>query len=104
MFKDLRISSTQLVIVAEWLARLTGMWEVSQSNLPSYLYWNMHVRKWPAVMLAIKRSAGVESQWMYIMHASAKWKLPSANKAAHPGFETQRGHHQKSKTGVSVAP
>ena len=29
---------------------------------------------------------------------------PSANKAAHSGFETQRRHHQKSKTGVSVAP
>ena len=27
----------------------------------------------------------------------------SANKGAHSGFETQRGHHQKSKTGVSVA-
>ena len=30
--------------------------------------------------------------------------LPSANKAAHSGFETQRRRHQKSKTGVSVAP
>ena len=30
--------------------------------------------------------------------------LPSANKAAHSGFETQRRHHQKSKTVVSVAP
>ena len=30
--------------------------------------------------------------------------LPNANKAAHSGFETQRRHHQKSKTGVSVAP
>ena len=29
---------------------------------------------------------------------------PSANKAAHSGFETQRRRHQKSKTGVSVAP
>ena len=30
--------------------------------------------------------------------------LPSENKAAHYGFETQRRHHQKSKTDVSVAP
>ena len=28
---------------------------------------------------------------------------PSANKAAHSGFETPRRRHQKSKTGVSVA-
>ena len=27
----------------------------------------------------------------------------SANKAAYAGFETQRKHHQKSKTGISVA-
>ena len=30
--------------------------------------------------------------------------LPSANKVAHSGFETQRTRHQKSKTGVSVVP
>ena len=29
---------------------------------------------------------------------------PCANKAVHSGFETQRRRHQKSKTGVSVAP
>ena len=28
--------------------------------------------------------------------------LPSVNKAAHSGFETQRRRHQKSKTRVSV--
>ena len=28
----------------------------------------------------------------------------SVNKAAHSDFETQRRHHQKSKTGVSVGP
>ena len=26
---------------------------------------------------------------------------PSVNKAAHSAFETQRGHHQKSKKGIS---
>ena len=30
--------------------------------------------------------------------------LPSVNKAALSGFETQRRRHQKSKTGVSVLP
>ena len=30
--------------------------------------------------------------------------LPSVNKAAHSGFETKRRYHQKSKTGLSVAP
>ena len=29
---------------------------------------------------------------------------PRPNKAAHSGFETQRTRHQKTKTGVSVAP
>ena len=29
---------------------------------------------------------------------------PSANKATHCGSKTQRRHHQKSETGVSVAP
>ena len=29
---------------------------------------------------------------------------PSANKATHSGFDTQRGRHQKSETGVSVTP
>ena len=29
--------------------------------------------------------------------------LPNANKAAHSGIETQRRHHRKSETGVSVA-
>ena len=35
----------------------------------------------------------------YVTHTP----LPRANKAAHSGFETQRGRHQKSKTGISVA-
>ena len=30
--------------------------------------------------------------------------ITCTNRAVHPGFETQRTHHQKSKTGVSVAP
>ena len=34
----------------------------------------------------------------------AHMPLPGANQAAHSGFKTQTRHHQKSKTGVSVAP
>ena len=30
--------------------------------------------------------------------------MVETNKAAHSGFETQKRHHQKSKTGVSLAP
>ena len=30
--------------------------------------------------------------------------LPMVNKADHSGFETQKRHYQKSKTGVSVTP
>ena len=43
-------------------------------------------------MLVAKRSAGIAPE------------VPSVNQAAHSGFETQRRHHQKSKTWVSVAP
>ena len=50
--------------------------------------------KQPAAMLAAKSLAG-EPQETYITYVSHK---------AHSGFETQRIHHQKSKTRVSVAP
>ena len=54
-------------------------------------------------MLAARRSAGVAPEVKfqeYVTHTPP----PSANKATHYGFETRRRHHQKSKTGVSVAP
>ena len=57
----------------------------------------------PAIMLAIKRSAGVTSE-VNIREHTLHTPLPSVNKVAHFGFETQRRHHQKSKTGISVAP
>ena len=50
-----------------------------------------------AAMLATKRSVDVAPQ---VAHRPP----PSANKATYPGFETQWKHHQKSKTGVLVAP
>ena len=55
-----------------------------------------------AAMLATKRSAGVTPE-MNLRECVTHTPLPSANKAAHSGFETQRCH-KKSKTGVSVAP
>ena len=39
-----------------------------------------------------------ECQGKYIIYTP----LPNMTKVAHSGFETQRRHHQKSKTGVSV--
>ena len=54
-------------------------------------------------MLAVKRSAGVAPEMNLREHISHT-PLPSVNKAVHSGFETQKKCHQKSKTGVSVAP
>ena len=55
-----------------------------------------------AAMLAAKRSAGVTIDVNFRERVTCM-PPPSANKAAHSGFETQRRCHQKSKTGVSVA-
>ena len=56
----------------------------------------------PATMLAAKRSAGVTPE-VNLGECISCTPLPSVNKAVHSGFETQRRHYQKSKTGVSVA-
>ena len=56
-----------------------------------------------ATMLAAKRSAGVTPK-MNVRECITHVSPPSVNKAIHSGFETQRRRHQKSKTGVSVAP
>ena len=56
-----------------------------------------------AVMLATKRPTGVTLEVNLREHVTHT-PLPSANKAAHSGFEIQRRCHQKSKTGASVAP
>ena len=50
-----------------------------------------------------KRSVGVTPEVNLREHTSCR-PLPIVNKADHSGFETQRRRHQKSKTGVSVAP
>ena len=56
-----------------------------------------------AAMLANKRSAGVAPE-VNLRECVTCMPLPSMNKAAHSGFETERRHYQKSKIGVSVAP
>ena len=59
--------------------------------------------KQPAAMLAIYTGRGVTPEVNLREHISHT-PLQSSNKAVHSGFETQRRHHQKSETGVSVAP
>ena len=61
------------------------------------------LKRWLVTMLAIKevgrcRTRG-ETHRTHIIYTP-----PSGNKAEHSGFETPRRHHQKSNTGVSVAP
>ena len=48
-------------------------------------------------MLAAKRSAGVTPE-VNCRECVTYMPLTSVNKTAHSGFETQRRHHQKSKT------
>ena len=56
-----------------------------------------------AVMLATKRSTGAELE-VNLWDRISRMPLPSENKTAHSGSETQRRRHQKSETGISVAP
>ena len=56
-----------------------------------------------AAMLALYTGKGVAPEVNLREHISHT-PPQSLNKAVHSGFETQRRHHQKSKTGVSVAP
>ena len=53
-----------------------------------------------AAMLSVKRLAGVAPDVNLREHTSCI-PLPSGKKAAHSGFEAQRRHHQKFKTGVA---
>ena len=55
-----------------------------------------------ATMLATHRLAGVAPEVNLREHVTHT-PLPSVNKAAHSGFETQSRCHPKSKTGVTVA-
>ena len=59
--------------------------------------------KQPAAMLAIYTGRGVAPE-VNLRECISHTPPQSSNKAAHSGFETQRRRHQKSETGVSVAP
>ena len=65
---------------------LTGMW-----------------RDGSAAMLAARMLAGVTLE-MNLGKCVTHMAPTSLSKSAHSGFETKRRLHQKSKTGVSVAP
>ena len=54
-------------------------------------------------MLATKRFGGVAPE-VNLKERVTRMPPPSSHKATHTGFEAQRRHHQKSETGVSVAP
>ena len=56
--------------------------------------------KWLAAILAIYTGRGVAPE----VNLRECMPLPSSISRAHSGFETQMRHHQKSKTGLSVAP
>ena len=59
----------------------------------------------PVAMLPIKRSAGVAPMVNLREYVTFTFtSLPSGNKAAHSGFETQMRHHQKSEMVVSGDP
>ena len=56
-----------------------------------------------AAILAAKRLAGVAPE-VSLRRCVTCMSPASMNKVAHSGFETQRRHHQKSKTGVLMVP
>ena len=53
-----------------------------------------------AAKLAIYTSKGITPE-VNLRECISHMYLPSANKAAHSGFETQRRHHQKTETDIS---
>ena len=82
------------------VTHLTCVWvQVRQPTSAETCLWG----KWLAAMLALYTGKGVASESNLREHISHT-PPQSLNKAAHSGFETQRRHHQKSKTGVSVTP
>ena len=70
--------------------------------MTSFLYGNMHVMK------ATSSYAGHKQQQRWHTRVESEGtinvSLPIANKDAYYGFEAQKRHHQKFKTGVSMAP
>ena len=90
------------VAVAEWLARPPAKQSVVQIRHPISAKTHMWGKQL-AAMLAIYTSRGVTPE-VNLRERISCMPPQSSNKAAHSGFETHRRRHQKSKTGVSVAP
>ena len=81
--------------MAEWKSSI----RVRHSTSAETRMWG----KQPTAMLTIYTGKGVIpevnlTEWILCMPP------PSANKATHSGFETQKRHHQKSEIRLSVAP
>ena len=87
-------------MVAEWVEHLCSEWEIPHSN-PSILPLLTHVGNVTGTaMPAVNRLAGVAPE--VNLRSNMQARKHASN--IHPGFETQGKGHQKSKTGVSVAP
>ena len=66
--------------------------------------WLQHVGEISsATVMAAKRSPGVSPE-LNLVEFLTCMPLPSTNKAAHSGIETQRRRHEKFKTRASMAP
>ena len=83
--------------IAQSIEHVTPIWS---PLLPHHMYAE---KIGLLAMLTAKRSAGVKPEVNLREHITCT-PLSSANMAAHSGFEIQRRHQQKSKTGVSVPP
>ena len=73
-----------------------------QTNACGHIICKYVDRKGSAAMVASVQSAGVAPE--VNLRITTGKKLCKSKKGMNPGFETQGRHHQKSKTGVSVAP
>ena len=84
-------------MVAKWIAHLLTVWVVSWSN-PSIL----------PLLHACRECNWLPRGWQ-VLHQKWCWDplhagVEADKQGIYPGFETQCRHHQKSKTGVSLAP
>ena len=93
--RHFKLHNDSRVGIAQSVERLSCH-DRSQFQAPPMLVCKYMDENGSAAMLATKRSAGIREHTLQM-----PW--PSVKEAVHSGFETQRRHHQKSKTGVSVA-
>ena len=88
--------------VGRTLAEACMIPDLSPTNACIYVCKYADKKPSSATMLGTKRSAGVtqEVNLRNPLHTGDK----ACKRGNYPDFETQSRHHQKSKTGVSVAP